>query len=373
MYAYNIAPNLLREDFGFMYWSSYDDALFESVLSDAEDQKRSFPHQIIGTEIDGRVIGMAQANIRAAGLSDYIQVVESDFKEYTPPEGPGYIVSNPPYGERIGENVDELYTAFGDNLKSRYSGWNAWFLSSNMDALKKVGLRPSRKIKLFNGSLECRMMKYEMYRGTKKIHKLEGRSGQPETEGSAVVVASDSYPMDEARVAPKEQDQKKAIDSNEEVSERRAPRRTREERGFQKRSFGPKATVQDDVVNNSSADRVINETSSSKLESQDVPKEESAPAPVRVKRGFQRRGAENIEDRPKSTPNEEKAPEKAIQNVSEQGPKRRSFSRNKSGILKTDTQNTETVPEAIKSETAAPEAESDAPKAPRKIRKFGSK
>lgn len=175
MIAYNIAPNTRREKFGFMNWKSYNPDIFDTIINEAIEQEVDFKHKIIGTEIDNRVIGMCKANIKAAGLSNEIEIHKSDFQHFEAPEGPGVIVSNPPYGERIGENVDDLYTAFGDNLKKRYDGWNAWFLSSNMSALKKVGLRPSRKIKLFNGSLECRMMKYEMYKGTKKLHKLEGK------------------------------------------------------------------------------------------------------------------------------------------------------------------------------------------------------
>ena len=182
MIAYNIAPNLHREAFGFMHWKSYDDNLFEDVLDAAEDQTVDFDYKIIGTEIDHRVLGMCKTNIKAAGLEGKIELYESDFKDFAAPSETGIIVSNPPYGERIGEHVEDMYKEFGDNLKLRYNGWNAWFLSSNMEALKQVGLRPSRKVKVFNGSLECRMMKYEMYRGTKKIHKLEGKE---ETETPA--------------------------------------------------------------------------------------------------------------------------------------------------------------------------------------------
>ena len=137
------------------------------------DQEIDFDFKIIGTDIDGRVMGMARANIEAAGLTKEIELHKKDFADFEAPQLKGVIVCNPPYGERIGENVDDLYTAFGDNLKNRYDGWNAWLISSNMGALKKVGLRPSRKIKLFNGSLECRFMKYEMYKGTKKVHKMK--------------------------------------------------------------------------------------------------------------------------------------------------------------------------------------------------------
>lgn len=175
MIALNIAPNYNREEFGFMNWKDYDKTLFKKIKEDAFEKRITFDHKIIGIDNDARVMGMARTNIEAAGLTDQIELHKREFNDFEAPQDPGVIVCNPPYGERIGENVDGLYSDFGDNLKARYSGWNAWMISSNMGALKKVGLRPSRKIKLFNGSLECRFMKYEMYRGTKKIHKLEGR------------------------------------------------------------------------------------------------------------------------------------------------------------------------------------------------------
>ncbi len=172
MIAHNIAPNLIRKEFGFFNWKNFDKALFEEIKEDAIDEQIDFDKKIIGIDNDGRVLGMCRANLQAANLLDKVELHKKEFNDFEAPQYKGVIVSNPPYGERIGENVDELYKAFGDNLKSQYDGWSAWFISSNIEALKKVGLRPSRKIKLFNGSLECRLMKYEMYRGTKKVHKL---------------------------------------------------------------------------------------------------------------------------------------------------------------------------------------------------------
>jgi putative N6-adenine-specific DNA methylase len=175
MIACNIPPNINRGIFGFMNWKTFDEELFNTVVDDALDEETEFDFKIIGIDNDARVMGMSRANIEAAGLTDKIELHKKDFDAFEAPQLKGVIVCNPPYGERIGENVDDLYTAFGDNLKKQYDGWNAWMISSNMGALKKVGLRPSRKIKLFNGSLECRLMKYEMYRGTKKIHKLQNQ------------------------------------------------------------------------------------------------------------------------------------------------------------------------------------------------------
>ena len=175
MMACNIPPNIERAEFGFMNWKNFDEALFDEVIEEALRQEIDIDFKIIGTDIDGRVMGMARANIAAAGLTNVIELHKRDFKVFDAPSETGIIISNPPYGERIGDNVDDLYTAFGDNLKAKYDGWIAWIISSNMGALKKVGLRPSRKIKLFNGNLECRFMKYEMYRGTKKVHKILAR------------------------------------------------------------------------------------------------------------------------------------------------------------------------------------------------------
>ena len=106
-------------------------------------------------------------------MLDKVSLKISNFQDYTPNTEPGIIISNPPYGERIGDEIEALYTDFGDTLKQKFSGWSAWIISSNMEALKNVGLRPSKKLKLFNGSLECKFVQYEMYQGTKKTHKTE--------------------------------------------------------------------------------------------------------------------------------------------------------------------------------------------------------
>ncbi len=171
--ANNIPPNINRGVFSFMNWKNFDEKIFDQVIDDALDKEINHKGEIIGVEIDGRTLGMSRANIKAAGVTDKIKLHKKDFAAFTPPPQKGIVVSNPPYGERIGENVDELYKTFGDTLKEKYDGWNAWIISSNLSALKKVGLRPSRKIKLFNASLECKFMKYEMYKGTKKIHKIK--------------------------------------------------------------------------------------------------------------------------------------------------------------------------------------------------------
>ena len=122
----------------------------------------------------------AKENIKWAKVEDMISIVNTDFQDFAPPEGHGTLIMNPPYGERMDEDdLTGLYKSIGDTFKKRYQGYDCWLISSNMEALKSIGLRPSRKVTLFNGQLECRYMKYSMYAGTKKVHKLEGRSPLP--------------------------------------------------------------------------------------------------------------------------------------------------------------------------------------------------
>lgn len=173
MIAFNIAPNLKREEFGFFNWKDFDNQLFNKLKEEAIANRKFSNTRIIGVDNSGRVLGMCRANLKSIELLDKVSLKLSDFQDYTPSTEPGIIISNPPYGERIGDGIEALYTDFGDTLKQKFSGWSAWIISSNMDALKNVGLRPSKKLKLFNGSLECKFVQYEMYQGTKKTHKTE--------------------------------------------------------------------------------------------------------------------------------------------------------------------------------------------------------
>jgi putative N6-adenine-specific DNA methylase len=111
----------------------------------------------------------AKDNIKNANLQDYITIHERNFfdTEKTT-KGPLHMLFNPPYGERLDIQMERFYAEIGDTLKKSYPGTNAWFITANLEALKFVGLKPSRKIKLFNGSLEARLVKYEMYEGSKR-------------------------------------------------------------------------------------------------------------------------------------------------------------------------------------------------------------
>lgn len=173
MIACNIPPNLNRDEFGFETWPDFDDELYEKIEKAALKRVRDFPHKITGFDIDPTVIRKAKLNIKNANLTDFIEVKTQDFfQSEKTTDKPLYIVFNPPYDERISVNdIEKFYSSIGNTLKRGYPGTQAWMITSNLEALKFVGLRPSRKIKLFNGKLESKFVRYEMYEGSRKASK----------------------------------------------------------------------------------------------------------------------------------------------------------------------------------------------------------
>jgi len=178
MIACNIPPNLNREEFGFETWNDFDEDLYEVIEASALQKIRDFHFKVYGSDKDSVNIQKAKRNIKNANLEDFIELDTQDFFQ-TKKEGDRYLylVFNPPYDERLSiDNVQEFYGNIGTTLKHGYSGSQAWMISSNMDALKSVGLRPSRRIKLYNGKLEAKLVRYDMYEGSKKAKK-QGGSG----------------------------------------------------------------------------------------------------------------------------------------------------------------------------------------------------
>lgn len=175
--ANNIPPGYFREEFGFQRWHkfmAFDEELWNLIFDSAVNKITDHQQTIIGGELSSNVAKKAKENVKLAKVDDLVTIRNCDMKDFEVPPGRGVVIINPPYGERmVKDNIDELYKMMGDTFKQKFNGYDCWILSSNMDALKNVGLRPSRKITLYNGQLECKFMKYEMYQGTKKLHKLK--------------------------------------------------------------------------------------------------------------------------------------------------------------------------------------------------------
>jgi len=169
MIACNIPPNLMRKEFGFERWQDWDVDLFERIEESLLKKMREFHHRIIGYDKSPSAVTKAKENIKNAHLEEFVTIKHEDFfKTQKGGEGKLHMVFNPPYGERLNLEMETFYKQIGDTLKQNYPNTEAWFITSNLEALKYVGLRPSRKIHLINAKLEARLVKYEIYEGSKK-------------------------------------------------------------------------------------------------------------------------------------------------------------------------------------------------------------
>jgi putative N6-adenine-specific DNA methylase len=170
--ASKIPPGKFRQFFGFQKWKDFDEDLFEKIKLECNSQIGLSPVKIFGSDISEEALKFANANVARAGLSDVITLEKSDFKDLKSIDEHGYLFLNPPYGQRIKpEEIDMLYGMIGTTLKHNFPGTTAWLITSNKESLKHIGLKPKEKYTLFNGALECVLLKYEMYTGTKKLRK----------------------------------------------------------------------------------------------------------------------------------------------------------------------------------------------------------
>lgn len=175
MIAMDLPAQIFRKRFAFQNWKNYDADLFSKIKDFRIERIREFHGKIVGYDIDGRMLNAARTNIESAEMEDMIEVRRENFFDTKKDLFPLLMVFNPPYDERISINDDDFYKKIGDTFKTNYPNTLAWLISSDLEAVKKIGLRPSRKIKLFNGKLETRFLQYEMYEGTKKLHKIENK------------------------------------------------------------------------------------------------------------------------------------------------------------------------------------------------------
>ena len=170
MIACQIPANINRETFAFMKWNNFNEDFFEKIKSSALKKIRPFHFKIKGYDLSGITISKAKENIENANLTEFISVEEADF--FTTEKLADrhlFMLFNPPYGERLPVEVPEFYSSVGDTLKQNDPDTTAWFIVPlDSGAIKHVGLRPSRKIKVFNASIESRLLRYDIYKGSKK-------------------------------------------------------------------------------------------------------------------------------------------------------------------------------------------------------------
>ena len=165
--AKGIPPGMYRKSFGFEQWPDFNEKLFSEICNG--EYEKEINCNIIGSDISIKDIAIAKANVKSASLSKVISLQVEDVVNLEPSSATGIIVTNPPYGERMKpQSIAELYTSIGNTLKNRFTGFEAWIISSSLDGLKSVGLKPAKKIDLFNGALACSYRCYELFQGSHK-------------------------------------------------------------------------------------------------------------------------------------------------------------------------------------------------------------
>lgn len=173
--ARNIAPGSFRT-FNFENWNDFDPVLWSKLKREAKRNILPFKEGLIhAIDIEKNAIDTSRENAERAGVGSFIKFRNVDFFKSEPEIDNGMVIMNPPYGERLEDRDDiiPLYQDIGTHLKKAYNGYDAWILSGNLDAFKFIGLRPSKKIPLFNGPIDCRLNKFELYQGSKKTSKQE--------------------------------------------------------------------------------------------------------------------------------------------------------------------------------------------------------
>jgi len=246
--AHNMAPGLFRKEYAFEKWPDFDADLFDKIYND-DSQEREFHHHIYGYDVDIKAVNTARLNVKAAGLSSDITVEERDFKDFTQPKKKSIIVTNPPYGERISTpDLLGTYKMIGERLKHQFIGNDAWILSYREECFDQIGLKPSLKTPLYNGSLECEFRKYQLF---------DGKMREFRSEGGTVKTEEEKRLMAEKRRFKQNREFKKRLDEQEENEladirsfkfhsfkrdEKRQPKETRNPKDFKspRKPFKPK-------------------------------------------------------------------------------------------------------------------------------------
>ena len=237
--AHNMAPGLFRKEYAFEKWPDFDAELFDKIYND-DSQEREFHHHIYGYDVDIKAVNTARLNVKAAGLSSDITVEERDFKEFTQPKEKSIMVTNPPYGERISTpDLLGTYKMIGERLKHQFTNNDAWVLSYREECFDQIGLKPSIKIPLYNGSLECEFRKYQIF---------DGKMREFRSEGGVVKTEEEKRQMAEKRRFKQNREFKKRIDEQEENEnadirnfkfhslEKKGERKTERSERFERRS-----------------------------------------------------------------------------------------------------------------------------------------
>ena len=167
-------PPGMKRIFGFQKLTSFDEGLWKKIESEAINKMKPIEFlDIYGSDMDLRAVRVARHNLKVAGLEEVAKVMQSDFIKLEPPTAEGTLVTNPPYGQRIGEDEDlkEVYPVWAKHMKESFGGWNTYFLTADLEMPKDMRLKPTKKTPLYNGALECRLFEIKMVAGSNRKPK----------------------------------------------------------------------------------------------------------------------------------------------------------------------------------------------------------
>lgn len=163
--ALNIPPGIYRSSFGFEKWNDFDSELFDDIYND-DSAEKPFNFKIYGSDISLRAIKISEQNVKSSGIGKYIQLETKSIKDLQPEVENCLMVTNPPYGERItSDDIYGLYATLGTTMKHKFAGNACWVISSHEECLDKIGLKPTERIKLLNGTLDCWFNRYDIFAG----------------------------------------------------------------------------------------------------------------------------------------------------------------------------------------------------------------
>ncbi len=175
LWAAGIPSNIERRHYAFKNLKSFDNEKFEQIFDAIEKRVMSLPCDIYASDISAEMVTKTRRNLRALPIGRFVKTEVCSFDEVKKKGEKGMIITNPPYGERMGDEIEELYSGIGTWLKHEMTGYTCWIISSNMEAMKQIGLKPDNKIKVFNGKLECTYRSFSVFEG-KRSEELQKKA-----------------------------------------------------------------------------------------------------------------------------------------------------------------------------------------------------
>jgi putative N6-adenine-specific DNA methylase len=182
--AAGIPSTIERQHYAFKNFKNYDAAMWEEIQGAAIKTCKGFDFEILGSDIDSEMMTITKRNLRGLPIGRFVNVTTAAFQEVKKPSDTGVLICNPPYGERMGEGIEEMYAELGDWFKNELKGFSCWVISSSEAGFKSIGLKPDRKVKLYNGDLECSFRHYKIFDGFKRdqFNKEQASELNEETE-----------------------------------------------------------------------------------------------------------------------------------------------------------------------------------------------